>query len=322
VESFVNQNTIKIQEFVPSVFDVVTDATVTTSGNTKILTWNKNLNGDKTYIEYSYSVPLEFPKLYALGPIEIEYGIPVQTFEEARPWFVAVDPQVARPSSDVTLGSWMTELGVKTDIYLSIDEASATSIDFIETGNKKPPPSDFYETLLASVTDPQSSSDHIVNYRIGKDGTIGTTIDMEVQLRQGGTLIASKTHLNIGTFFDDSFLLTGTEADSITDYSDLRLRFIPTSDNNFPGRSAQVAFAEFEVPTGDTTPPTMDSAQITSTTTIDVTYSENLDAGTVATSDYTVASNTISGVSEERVVIWVLGSLIIIERFASHTGLP
>ncbi|HYL66466.1 MAG TPA: LamG-like jellyroll fold domain-containing protein, partial [Nitrosopumilaceae archaeon] len=94
IESFVSQDNLKIQEFVPSSFNVITDASVETVGDTKILTWNKNVIGNKTSVQYSYSVPLEFPKLYALGPAEIHYGLD-QTFTEARPWYVANDPPAA-----------------------------------------------------------------------------------------------------------------------------------------------------------------------------------------------------------------------------------
>src|SRR5256712_1393812 len=91
IGSYVNATSVTIQESVPSVFNVKTDANVKTVGDTKILTWNKDLIGNKTSIKYSYSVPLEFPRLYALGPMQIAYE-KNQTFTEARPWFVANDP--------------------------------------------------------------------------------------------------------------------------------------------------------------------------------------------------------------------------------------
>jgi len=94
IESFVGSQSIQIQEFVPSVFNVVTDANVQTVDGKNILTWNNDLVENKTFVEYTYSVPLEWPKLYALGPAEINYG-QSQTFTEARPWFVAVDPDSA-----------------------------------------------------------------------------------------------------------------------------------------------------------------------------------------------------------------------------------
>jgi len=85
IESFVGQDQIIIQEFLPSVLEVVTDADVKRNGNTIVLEWNKNLLENKTFVEYTYSVPFDFPQLYALGPARIIYGNPVTTFDEARP---------------------------------------------------------------------------------------------------------------------------------------------------------------------------------------------------------------------------------------------
>ncbi|MCF7861773.1 hypothetical protein K9M79_06015, partial [Candidatus Woesearchaeota archaeon] len=63
--------------------------------------------------------------------------------------------------------------------------------------------------------------------------------------------------------------------------------------------------------TYDTTAPTMDSAQTKSTTTIDVTFSEDLDVATIATGDFSVASNSVSGVAESSgVVTLTLGTPI------------
>ncbi len=89
--SHTNATSISIQESVPSTFNVTTDASVQTVGDSKILTWNKDLVGNKTSVQYDYSVPSVYPQLYALGPAQIIYGNN-QTFMEARPWFVAVDP--------------------------------------------------------------------------------------------------------------------------------------------------------------------------------------------------------------------------------------
>src|SRR3989454_8297019 len=90
IQSFTNATSVTVKEYVPGVFRVVTDADVQTIGDTKVLTWTKNLIENKTFVEYSYSVPLQFPKLYALGPVEINYS--GQVFKEARQWFVANDP--------------------------------------------------------------------------------------------------------------------------------------------------------------------------------------------------------------------------------------
>jgi len=116
IESFVGSDSVEIKEFVPSIFEVVTDATMQTVGDTKILTWNKELIGDKTFVEYSYSIPLVFPQLYALGPTEINYGN-LQTFTEARPWFVAADPiPISSLTLDVKKGTFTrsTALGLQS----------------------------------------------------------------------------------------------------------------------------------------------------------------------------------------------------------------
>ena len=93
VESFAgaNVNSITIKEFVPAEFDLNTDADIIEAGDTKVLTWNKNLTGNKASVSYSYSVPHIWPYLYALGPAEIGYGS--ERFTEARAWYVAVDPE-------------------------------------------------------------------------------------------------------------------------------------------------------------------------------------------------------------------------------------
>ncbi len=92
VQSFVNQTSLTLKETVPASFNVKTDGSVQTVGDTKTIIWYKNLIGNKTSVQYTYSVPLQYPKLYALGPVQITYG-KGKSFTEARPWFVAVDPQ-------------------------------------------------------------------------------------------------------------------------------------------------------------------------------------------------------------------------------------
>jgi ribosomal protein L7/L12 len=92
VESFIDQNTITVVETIPSVLDVVTDGKVKTVGDRKIITWDRELVNGKTQIQYSYSVPYDFPALYDLGPLTIKYDN--SSFNEARPWFVANDPAI------------------------------------------------------------------------------------------------------------------------------------------------------------------------------------------------------------------------------------
>lgn len=143
-------------------------------------------------------------------------------------------PQFGRPSVDTYNGDGYTDqAGGSTNLFDTINESVASDADYIRTVTS--PTSDVYVTKLTSVTDPVSSSGHVVRWRRGKDVDAGSeAIDLIVQLRQGyvnegspGTLIASKTVAGIpATFTDDSMTLSGAEADSITNYADLYLRFV------------------------------------------------------------------------------------------------
>ncbi|MEM3173211.1 MAG: FixH family protein, partial [Candidatus Nitrosotenuis sp.] len=111
IESFVGSNPVTIKEHIPNVFDVITDGTVEEGNGTKTITWIRGLDQNKTSVSYSYSIPLEFPRLYALGKVEIIQNN--QTFVEARNWYVAADPPVISEESAIaayisTTGSGMS----------------------------------------------------------------------------------------------------------------------------------------------------------------------------------------------------------------------
>jgi hypothetical protein len=74
-----------------------------------------------------------------------------------------------------------------------------------------------------------------------------STADLTVTLYQGGTAKASKviTGITSSSFIDDEFVLTGGEADSITDYNDLRIGFKATATG---GGRVDVSWAEVETP--------------------------------------------------------------------------
>ncbi len=140
--------------------------------------------------------------------------------------------QFARPNADASIGAYEDELGGTSDIFNSIDEASPNDSDFITS--EFSPSSSPYVCGLSSVTDPLSSIGHVVRYRARKDPSTGAQIDLTVELREGyvnegspGTLIATDSQVDLPTAFTTfSFALSGGEADAITDYSDLFLRFV------------------------------------------------------------------------------------------------
>lgn len=135
-------------------------------------------------------------------------------------------PQFARPSADTVRTGWTDQAGGTTNVYATIDEASADDADYVKTPT--PPGTNEFETLLTAVTDPVSSTGHVMRWRRRKQPASGSAqVNLTVRLMQGATQIASVADTNLpGTFTDTSYTLSGAEADAITDYSDLRLEFV------------------------------------------------------------------------------------------------
>lgn len=155
-----------------------------------------------------------------------------------RPAAGGAAPQIARPTADVFVGAgWIDEGGATTNLFESIDEASASDTDYARSPNS--PSSSVYVATLdpAALTDPQVSTGHVLRYRYDKEIVSGSpTLNLTVQLRQAyvseasqGTLIASATHSNIADApADGTLTLSGAEADAITDYTDLHVRVVFT----------------------------------------------------------------------------------------------
>lgn len=141
--------------------------------------------------------------------------------------------QFGRPSADTNNpGSYVDQAAGSVNIYQSIDEVSASDADYIETPSA--PSSAVFVTALSTLEDPLSSSNHVLRYRYAKSAAGGAQIDLTVQLRQGyvnegtpGTLIATRTHTNISdTVTQENYTLSAGEADAITNYGSLFLRFV------------------------------------------------------------------------------------------------
>jgi hypothetical protein len=140
--------------------------------------------------------------------------------------------QFGRPSTDTTRESWEEDDGGTASIFDQIDEAVRDDADFIRSALA--PTADAYVTKLTSIEDPQVSTGHIVRYVYAKDSAGGAQIDLTVQLRQAyvsegslGTLIKEWIHTNISeTLTAAAQTLSAGEADSITDYANLYLRFV------------------------------------------------------------------------------------------------
>jgi hypothetical protein len=145
--------------------------------------------------------------------------------------------QYARPIADILVGSWGT-----TPLWDKLDEvAPDDATTQVQSANR--PTNDTFEVRLSSVTDPQSSSGHVVRIRMYGN----TSHTWSAYLYQGATLIKTLVSGAVppSSYITNSYMLTAGEADSITNYADLRVRIVANGSAN--GRE-YVTWIELEVP--------------------------------------------------------------------------
>jgi hypothetical protein len=166
--------------------------------------------------------------------------------------------QFGRPASDTTnVGYTSSNADGTSSLFAFLNESTASDTSYVKSALA--PSQDPYVTKLSLLTDPTSSSGHVLRYRVSKDTSGGEQIDMTMQLRQGytdegtlGTLIAEWPHVNVGSTFSTSVrTLTASEADSITSYGGLYVRSVATQIIPFVGTTFFTANAE----SGAMTPP-------------------------------------------------------------------
>lgn len=173
--------------------------------------------------------------------------------------------QFGRPISTASAGAW-SAVGAAT-LHEATDETSpndATDYASATTNTAA------FKVKLTSLTDPLASTGHIFRWEAWIDWTSPPTIQhsLSVDLMQGGGVVSTATFiLTKATWTGGSRTLTGTEADSITDYTDLYLRFTLIFFGGSPsGVEGRVTWGELEVPDGPAAPPdqpvTLESAVV------------------------------------------------------------
>ena len=138
--------------------------------------------------------------------------------------------QFARPDSDIAVnGSWIRHdgsalFGVG---WAQIDEDPASDTDYVQSPSN-PTTSDYFEVGLSNVTDPEASVNHYLRFRDRKAG--GKTARCDLHLYQGSTGIFVSAWANASTAWITlgSAQLSQPITDSITDYTNLRYRFVPS----------------------------------------------------------------------------------------------
>jgi hypothetical protein len=139
-------------------------------------------------------------------------------------------PQLLIPASDSVDGAWTDQSG-GTALAAAIDETIASDADYVRS--ELAPSASAFRVKLSEGTDPLSSTDHVIHWRVGKSETGGSSIGVTMRLRQGGgnvvgggTLIASFTRSDVDALTTFEEALSGAQADSITNYADLWVEII------------------------------------------------------------------------------------------------
>lgn len=162
------------------------------------------------------------------------------------------DDQYARPDADnANPGSWTDEGTVDNDgnLYTSLDETYPDDGDSYVLSGNNPGSADYFEVGLPNLTDPASSSGHVIRCQAMR--TAGSRdISLSIDLYEGATLRASLNTGNLSStvwgYFE--YELSGAEADAISDYTALALRVVPTTSGGGGPSQAQVNWLEFSVP--------------------------------------------------------------------------
>jgi hypothetical protein len=151
-------------------------------------------------------------------------------------------PNFARPSADISRGSWVTNTGATTNLWSTIDEATADDTDYVISALGD---NTAYEVRLSSVAPAIIARLHSVTLRGRKDAAAGNTKGVTVALLQGTTQIASQDFPTLtATVNQDVISLPKSIASNITDYADLRLRFTPTGITSGGGARRRVVIPQ------------------------------------------------------------------------------
>jgi hypothetical protein len=128
--------------------------------------------------------------------------------------------QTALPSSDITADSWTTE-----PLWSKLDRGTDTTYITGPAGATTQ-----CEVALAAVTDPVGNTLHTINVRALAVGSAAGE-KLTWYLYEGASLRATSaaTTISRDTITDYSYTLSAAEADSLTAYTDLRIRLAQTT---------------------------------------------------------------------------------------------
>lgn len=177
----------------------------------------------------------------------------------SRCWFVkglsctpggSPPPQFARPATLVSNpGGWVAMAG--TQLWDMLDESAADDASSMTatSGGPSGSPGNTFTVGLAPVTDPHSSTGHVIHLR-GRKPQAGKRVEGAVELMDGNRVIATLSIADLAAvnWTDYSYSLSPAEADAISGYGGLSLRITMWSAGAGTNRLATVTQAYLETP--------------------------------------------------------------------------
>ena len=168
---------------------------------------------------------------------------------------LAYAAQFGKPNSDITnptgKSSWKDGGSIDVDgsLFSSLDEVTADDATSYVESRKNPAITDFIELGLSAVTDPVVDTGHIIKFRAQQSNT-NRPQTLFVELYEGATLRATTVVMTLTNAYQTlAYTLSTAEAGTIVDYSNLSLRFVPsTGEGGEKKTKVQLTWAEFEVP--------------------------------------------------------------------------
>lgn len=152
--------------------------------------------------------------------------------------------QFARPIATDVAGGWLNQSGSGTNLHLNVDETVASDADYVHDNLS----GTTLRFSLTSLTDPLSSSGHVMRWRYQwADGS--NSFNLTLRLKENTTTRVTRTILvDIGVvgFTSGSYTLSGAEADSITNYTNLKYEML-INQVSFD-EQINISWLEFEVP--------------------------------------------------------------------------
>ncbi len=152
------------------------------------------------------------------------------------------DSTVANPDG------WTDQAGGAVNIHTMIDEAVSDDTDYVRSPLS--PTNDAVTFGLSNLADPNRDTGHFVDFRCKKDATGGEVLTLGVELLQGAVVVMSN-NLSLLTVPDEwtdfSLALSAAQAQSISNYADLRILFRANVDSGAGARRVLVSWAQLRV---------------------------------------------------------------------------